>query len=623
VIHHDPNLHGQVRHLFLRILVTILVAETAVMFLLPVILPAGVNPWAEAVIDALLLAFLCAPVLWLTVFCPLREYAQFEKKKANAIVHTAVNPIITISDRGIIRSFNPAAEQLFGYSEADVLERNVNLLMPSPFREEHGSYLERYLKTGMRTIIGIGREVVGQKKDTTTFPLFLSVSQVVNDNDNGILFTGIIRDLTEQKAQEAKLNQARLDAEAANQAKSEFLANMSHEIRTPMTAILGFTDILLTNVVDQENVDCAKTIKRNGECLIALINDILDLSKIETGRYAVESTECSVHQVVADVASLMRVRAASKGLPLRVRFDGALPESICSDPARLRQVLINIVGNAIKFTETGSVEIVTRLLNEVGEEPKLQFDVIDTGIGVPDDQIKSLFLPFTQADTSSTRQFGGTGLGLSISKRLVELLGGEFSVSSTMGKGSTFSVTASTGPLDGVRMIENAAEAVLEAVTAAHKIESPLADQRILLAEDGPDNQRLISYILKKAGADVTLADNGQIAVELANAAISEGCPYKVILMDMQMPVLDGYAAVRELRDGGYTRPIIALTAHAMSDDRQKCLDAGCDDYTTKPVDRKKLISMVANYGCRTVVAAETSAVHQTAGAGHFRPDLN
>ena len=588
---------------------TILVAETAVMFLLPIILPAGISKWVEAVIDALLLAFACAPVLWLTVFRPLREYAKFEKRKANAIVNSAVNPIITISGQGTIRSFNPAAEQLFGYSEAEVVDQNVNLLMPSPFREEHDSYLERYLKTGKRTIIGIGREVVGQKRDATTFPLFLSVSQVVNDNE--MLFTGVIRDLTEQKAQEAKLNQARLDAEAANHAKSEFLANMSHEIRTPMTAILGFADILLTNVVNQENVDCAKTIKRNGECLIGIINDILDLSKIESGRYSVESTACSVHQVVADVASLMRVRAASKGLPLKVRFDGALPEAICSDPARLRQVLINIVGNAIKFTETGSVEIVTRLLNEVGDEPKLQFDVIDTGIGVPDDQIKSLFLPFTQADTSATRQFGGTGLGLSISQRLVELLGGEFSVSSTPGKGSTFSVTVSTGPLDGVRMIDNAAEAVLEAVAGAQKIESPLAGQRILLAEDGPDNQRLISYILKKAGADVTLADNGQIAVDLANAAFSEDCPFRVILMDMQMPVLDGYAAVRQLRNEGYTRPIIALTAHAMSDDRQRCLDAGCDDYATKPVDRKKVIALVAAYGKQTEVAAQSSTVHE------------
>ena len=231
----------------------------------------------------------------------------------------------------------------------------------------------------------------------------------------------------------------------------------------------------------------------------------------------------------------------------------------------------------------------------------MQFDVIDTGIGIADDKVEKLFLPFTQADSSTTRKFGGSGLGLAISKRLAELLGGTISMSSSVGKGSTFSVTVSTGSLDNVRLIDNVVESVGETVHAngADETEDSPIRSRILLAEDGPDNQRLIGFILKKAGAEVTLAENGQIAIDLVAAAKSEGCPFDVILMDMQMPVLDGYAATRKLRDREYSGPIIALTAHSMSTDRQKCLDAGCDDYTTKPIDREKLISLVSHYASR------------------------
>ena len=393
-----------------------------------------------------------------------------------------------------------------------------------------------------------------------------------------------------------ELKAAKQSAETATQTKNEFLANMSHEIRTPMTAILGFSDVLLGSVSEPDQVDGLRTIKKNGEYLLGIINDILDISKIESGKLEVEQIECSPHEILAEVASLLRVKASAKRLPLEVQYETALPETIRSDPTRLRQILINLTGNAIKFTELGSVRLVARALDVESEDPQLQIDVVDTGIGVNAGQRDKLFQPFCQADTSTTRRFGGTGLGLAISKRLAEMLGGEIVVYRTSSAGSTFRVTVSAGPLDGVRMLDAPhQEPGADPGDARQRREEPLAC-RVLLAEDGPDNQRLLSFVLKKAGAEVTVAENGQVAFDEALAARAAGNQFDVVLMDMQMPVLDGYEATRRLRDAGYAGPIVALTAHAMSGDRAKCIAAGCDDYTTKPIDRDALVQLVRGW---------------------------
>ena len=370
--------------------------------------------------------------------------------------------------------------------------------------------------------------------------------------------------------------------------------------------------------------DALQTIKRNGEHLLAIINDILDLSKIESGKLVIEQVRCSPRQIVADVIELLQVRIAAKALAATTHFDRRVPQHVLTDPTRLRQIVLNLVSNAVKFTETGSVQVIVRWRDQNMSRPLLQIDVVDTGIGMTPDQMSRLFQPFTQADSSTTRRFGGSGLGLAISHRLAEMLGGTITVSSVCGAGSTFQLLlptpalAADGSCDSLRTRDSALRRQQKEPNR-----QPLTGRRLLLAEDAPDNQRLIMYVLRKAGADVTLAENGAVACELSLAAQHEGKPFDVVLMDMQMPIVDGYQAVRQLRQAGYHEPIIALTAHSMGSDRQVCLDAGCDDFATKPIDRATLISLIGDYcqeGSRQ--GTEPSRPSESGGRQGYRSGL-
>lgn len=387
-------------------------------------------------------------------------------------------------------------------------------------------------------------------------------------------------------------------ADEANRAKSDFLANMSHEIRTPMTSILGFADLLTdarSGANGQDNsAEFVRAIHRNAEHLLTVINDILDITKIEAGRVSIERIECSPATIIHDVASLMTGRAAEKGISLEFSFADSVPSTLVTDPTRLRQIAINLVGNAIKFTEHGRVRVLLeyepdRMLRPLGV---LVVKVQDTGIGLSAEQLSGLFEAFSQADPSTTRKFGGSGLGLAISRRLARLLGGDISATSTPGRGSEFVVRLNCRLAEGSEF-GNTSVASTEA-PGPQKIRG-----RILLAEDGPDNQRLIVHLLRQAGAEVVTVTNGNLAIEQCFEQLRAGTPFNLILMDMQMPVKDGYETTREIRAAGYTLPIVALTANVLTEQRRRAIESGCDDMIEKPIERQRFLSV-----CREWIAA-------------------
>ena len=413
---------------------------------------------------------------------------------------------------------------------------------------------------------------------TNCTPIFGHDGQV-----RGVLSS--FEDVTELENKKVALQESQEEAERANAAKSEFLARMSHEIRTPMNAILGFTDVLRQGfaVNETDRQEYLATIHGSGEYLLAIINDILDLSKVESGRMELEQAVCSPHQIISQVLQVLAVKADEKGIVLDYEPMDNVPETITTDPVRLGQIITNLVGNAIKFTEHGGVRVVTRFQSSP-DRSSLVVEIVDTGIGMPPDVLEKVFEPFAQADNSTTRKFGGTGLGLAISRRLANALGGDVSVTSQEGKGSVFAVVVDPGPMKNVRMLSGEeAKNARPTTPSRQNVQTHLPPSRILVVDDGVANRKLMRLILTRAGATVDLAENGQVGVKM----VQEG-QYDVVFMDMQMPVMDGYSATTQLRQEGHCLPIIALTGNAMHGDAEKCFAAGCTGFLSKPVRRRQ-----------------------------------
>jgi PAS domain S-box-containing protein len=478
--------------------------------------------------------------------------------------------------------------EITGYTERELMSMKcIELTHP----DDRGAELEGFetVKAGHRDDWKSEKRNI--RKDGRVIWTMVNGTMVRDDAGRPLYCIATVQDITAMKVAEQELQVARQVAESANKAKSEFLANMSHEIRTPLGAVLGFADLLRDHSISEsQRSEFINIIYRNGSELVGLVDDILDLSKIEAGKLEVERRTFVLPALISGVIALFDIKAREKGLALTFESDSTVPEKVVSDQTRLRQILINIIGNAIKFTEKGSVHVQLRW----NSKPRgvLEVTVTDTGPGISIEQREKLFCPFSQADSAVSRKYGGSGLGLVLSRRLARALGGDLVLAeSTPGHGSRFVITVETGNEESAQAAGGGNNAPVADLPRSVRRSERLRGCRILVAEDSVDNQYLISRLLTMHGAEVQVVDNGRAAVEAA--AKSE---YNLVLMDIQMPVLDGCSATREIRELGIKVPVIALTAHALREERAKTEAAGCDDHLTKPIESSALIETIERH---------------------------
>ncbi|MBT7487629.1 MAG: PAS domain S-box protein [Rhodospirillales bacterium] len=503
-----------------------------------------------------------------------------QQDRLQGILDTVVDGIITITERGHIDSFNKAAESIFGYEADEVIGKNIKILMPNPHQENHDQYLKNYKKSGERKIIGISREVVGLKKDGSTFPMFLAVSELKQEGQN--LFTGLVRDITDRKQAEDDLKFAKQIAEEANRAKSEFLSSMSHELRTPLNAVLGFSQLLKTNpneTLSEGQVSAVEHIEKGGHHLLTLINDVLDLAKIESGTVELSIESLEVATLVEECFSLLETNADETGIQLNNRCMPLGNKAIRGDSTRLKQVLLNLLSNGIKYNRDGGE--VTLTCSEAGAE-MLRINVTDTGMGIPQEQHQELFQPFSRLGQEMT-EIEGTGIGLVVTKRLVNEMGGNIGFVSDVGEGSTFWIEI---PLSSDVASQEADDTSAEL--------SPAFDEavgQVLYIEDNPANLTLMEMIIARTkGLKMITAHTAELGLDLAKAKKPD-----IVIMDINLPGMNGIKALERLREMKETReiPVIALTANATARDIKMGEAAGFHAYLTKPVDVSTLLDSI------------------------------
>ncbi|MFB2833396.1 ATP-binding protein [Floridanema evergladense] len=504
------------------------------------------------------------------------------------ILDIASDAIISIDENYIITLFNQGAERIFGYKSQEILGKPLSLLLPERFAKSHENYVQNYSRTSGETRQMAERgEIFGRRKDGTEFPAEASISKL---NINGeMIFTTFLRDITDRKRSEIELRQAKEEAEAANLAKSIFLANMSHELRTPLNIILGFTQVMERDrLLTPNQREDLETIRRSGDHLLSLINDILDLSKIETGHYTLEETAFDLIALLHSLKSMLSERASSKKLQLIFDISPKVPQFIITDAQKLRQILLNLLSNAIKFTNQGSVILqVTETTTIIpSSSTRLQFQVKDTGVGIATEELETIFDAFVQAQAGK-ESVNGTGLGLTISRKLLELIGGEISVRSTLGQGSTFTFTLPVTITNAINIEPEQNDRPIIGIV------SDRPQPRILVVDDRKENRLLLVKLLLRSGFVVREAGNGQEAIQLWQ----EWQP-DLIFMDIRMPILDGCEATRQIRamETEPTTIIIALSAQASEGDRLLALNAGCNYYISKPFQEKTLFITMKEY---------------------------
>ncbi|MFP4473070.1 MAG: ATP-binding protein [Candidatus Omnitrophota bacterium] len=523
------------------------------------------------------------------------EKALHESKELFKTVFNNMAVAVTVTDKDEqIIAWNPFAEKMLKMGRQDLFNRPVKSLYSD-------SEWRRLRKKQVRRKGILSRfETKVLRKTGAPLDVSLSLSVLKDPGGRVIGSIGIMQDISTQKRTEQMLIEAKKVAESASVAKTMFLANMSHEVRTPMNTIMGMVDLTLDTELTPEQRDNLKTVKNAADILLSLLNDILDLSRVEAGKIQLEQIEVSIEKIIASVCKTMDILAKNKGLELRWSVDSGVPDLVRSDPVRLRQILVNLINNAIKFTEKGAITVSVKVSQKSAKDTvRLLLAVKDEGVGIPEDKLESIFDVFTQADISTTRKFGGTGLGLSICQKLVELMGGRIWAESGMGKGSTFffevpfPVVKKEEIPDALR--EDSIVDQLVAQLPGRKFEQSVGREgplKILLAEDNLVNQKITVKMLEKKGWYVAAANNGQEALDMLAAE-----PFDLILMDAQMPVMGGVEATRRIREkeqgaGGHI-PIIALTARVMSGDRKEFAESGMDGFVSKPIDRSQLYETV------------------------------
>ena len=519
------------------------------------------------------------------------EEVQRQESRLRAIVDYAVDGIMTLDEAGLIESFNPAAERMFGHPASAVIGCNIRMLLSGS-----GGHLAEDGQVERPAAMETVWMVTGQRADGTTFPMECSVSEV--NLGARRMYMGVVRDVTMRNGYEDALIKARLAAEEASQSKSDFLANMSHEMRTPLNAIIGLTDFLLRTPVSPDQAELLKHCEKAGTGLLRMIEDLLQAAKVDSRTLELVSEPFVLREVVTDTVYLLSAKAQAKGLSLSLRIDPSLPALLQGDALRLQQVLLNLIGNAVKFTAEGGVEIRVTPVPGEADAGAVQFEVADTGIGIPHDQYDKIFERFSQADSRGSRAYGGAGLGLSISQQLIGLMGGRILVESKLGCGSTFTVTARFEVVSAEmqELLESYRVAVSTECTTTGALTRGERGLKILLAEDSVESQELMALYIRGTPHMMDCAENGGIVVERYKAG-----GYDLVFMDLQMPGMDGYEATRAIRAWeeahGLPRvPIVALTANADGEVQRKSVLAGCTGFVSKPVKEATVLGVIQRF---------------------------